>query len=308
MDMEVVVIDDLSGGFKENVPEGAIFYELNLADDISKHDLRFIFHKHKPTYVFHLAAYAAEQMSPHIRVFNYMNNVVASMNIINACVNHNVECLVFTSSIAVMSGNKAPYQETDPYRPDDDYANAKMCVEYSLHQALERFGLNHIIFRPFNVYGPGQNIGDKYRNVIGIFMNQIMQDQQLTIFGDGTQLRAFSYIDDVAPHIAASVLRPELYNETFFIGGSQPYSVNELATVIAHEFGQMQPDIKYLQQRHEAQVAYAITEKARSAFGPAKTSLMMGVRQMAAWARTVGARQSKPFENIEIRKNLPEGW
>lgn len=302
--MKVVVVDNLSGGFRDNVPEGAIFEQGDVCD---AEFIKIIFYKYQPNYVFHLAAYAAEALSAYIRKFNYENNVIASMNIINECVNFDVECLVFTSSIAVMSGNEAPYQETDPFRPDDDYANAKMCVEYSLHQALDRFGLNYIIFRPFNVYGPGQNIGDKYRNVIGIFMNQIMQGQPLTVFGDGDQKRAFSYIDDVAPHIAASVLNTRLYNNTFFIGGEQPYSVNELVRVIANEFG-VKPEVKYLQQRMEAKVAYAITSKAQSAFGQAWTPLKLGVAKMAHWARAVGARTSKEFNNIEIRKNLPEGW
>jgi UDP-glucose 4-epimerase len=302
--MKVVVVDNLSGGFRDNVPEGAVFEEGDVCDS---EFVKLIFYKYLPHYVFHLSAYAAEILSPHIRKFNYENNVIASMNIINECVNTDVECLVFTSSIAVMAGNEAPYQETDPYRPLDDYGIAKMSVEYSLHQALEKFGLNHIIFRPFNVYGENQNIGDKYRNVIGIFMNQIMQNQPLTVFGDGTQKRAFSYIDDVAPHIAKSVLRPELYNNTFFIGGEQPYSINELVRVIGNEFG-IEPTVKYLQERHEAKVAYAITTQAQSAFGRAWTPLNLGVRKMAEWARAVGARKSKEFENIEIKKNLPEGW
>ena len=67
------------------------------------------------------------------------------------------------------------------------------------------FGLRFVIFRPHNVYGPRQNIGDRYRNVVGIFMNQILQGRPMTIFGDGTQTRAFSYIDDVAPVIAEAI-------------------------------------------------------------------------------------------------------
>ncbi len=301
---KVVIIDDLSGGFKENIPDGCVFYEGSICDAPF---VNSVFAENSFKFVYNLAAYAAENLSVHIKNFNYMNNVIGSVNIINACVNHDVKCLVFTSSIAVMAEGNAPYYETDPFFPGDSYGNAKMIIEYELHQSLHRFGLNHVIFRPFNIYGPKQNIGDKYRNVIGIFMNQIMKGEQLTVFGDGEQTRSFSFVSDVAPHIAACVLRPELYNNTFYIGGSIPYSINELASVVAAEFGVL-PNIKYLEPRIEARHAHANTEKARSAFGPAEVGLAEGVKIMADWARVVGARKSKEFSNIEIRKNLPEGW
>ena len=303
--MDVVVLDDLSGGFLDQVPRGAIFHKgsvcyTELVDEL--------FLKHQFDYVYHLAAYAAENLSHFIRKYNYDTNLIGSINIINACVRNNVKCLVFTSSIAVMAGMNPPYDEHDNVRPEDPYAIAKYCIEMDLHAALNMFGLNHIIFRPFNVYGPGQNIGDKYRNVIGIFMNQMMQGLPLTIFGDGEQVRSFSYIDDVAPHIAGAPLRPELYNSTFFIGGSNGYCVNELAYVVANEFGVVNPEIKYLQARVEARVAYANTDRAKSYFGPAKVGLKEGISRMATWAKNVGARKSQEFQDIEIRKNLPEGW
>src|SRR4029079_5028428 len=104
---------------------------------------------------------------------------------------------------------------------------SKYAVELDLKCAHEMFGLNSIIFRPHNVYGERQNVGDKYRNVIGIFMNKIMMNERLTVFGDGKQTRAFSYIGDVAPIIARSVEVKEAYNQVFNVGADQPYSVNE---------------------------------------------------------------------------------
>lgn len=304
MGMNVVIMDDMSGGFQENIPPLCKFYAWTTANT----DLvDIVFYNHKFDYVFHLAADARENLSHFTARHCYTNNLISSVNIINACINHDVKCLVFTSSIAVNARGGIPYEESDPFMCGDPYGISKAAVEIHLHRALEMFGLNHIIFRPFNVYGAGQNIGDKYRNVIGIFMNQVMQGQQMTIFGDGEQKRSFSHIDDVAPHIAKSVFRPELYNNTFFIGGSKQYTVNELAHVVAAEFNVL-PDIKYLQERHEAKVAWANTEKADGAFGPATVELKEGVAKMAEWARVVGPRKSQEFQNIEIRKNLPEGW
>lgn len=304
LNLNVVIIDDLSGGFLENVPDGCV-QEIGSFCDVDF--VGGVFDRHKPTYVYQIGADARENLSHFTARHCYMNNLIGSINIVNACINHEVKCLVFTSSIAVMANADPPYEEGDPFMALDPYGISKAAVEIHLHKVLHMFGLNHVIFRPFNVFGPGQNIGDKYRNVIGIFMNQIMQGQPMTIFGDGEQTRSFSYIDDVAPHIARSVLRPELYNSTFFIGGAKQYTVNELAYVVADAFGVL-PEIKYLQARHEARTAYANTDKARSAFGPAQVDLHEGVKRMAEWARTAGARKSQEFMNIEIRKNLPEGW
>lgn len=302
---DVVVIDDLSGGFKENIPPAVVFEQCNITES---EEIDSIFAMYRPKYVYHLAADARENLSHFAARHTYMQNVIGSANVINACVNYDVKCLVFTSSIAVMANGIPPYQENEPFRPMDPYGASKALIEQHLHYALEMFGLNYIVFRPFNVYGPGQNIGDKYRNVIGIFMNQIMNGKPLTVFGDGEQRRAFSYIDDVAKPIAGSVLNELAYNNLFYIGGYQHYSVNELIDIICIEFGRTYTEIKYLQERHEAKNAWALTEKARQLFGPSKVPLRTGIREMAAWVRKVGPRKSKDFENIEIRKNLPEGW
>jgi dTDP-4-dehydrorhamnose reductase len=105
--------------------------------------------------------------------------------------------------------------EDDVPAPQDSYGIAKYAVEMELRACRDLFGLNYVIFRPHNVFGPRQNIGDRYRNVVGIFMNQILQGQPMTIFGDGTQTRAFSYIDDVAPMMAEAIDRPQSWNQTF---------------------------------------------------------------------------------------------
>lgn len=305
--MEVVGLDDLSGGFLDNVPNGVIFHKGSVC---YQELVDVLFEEHKFDYVYHLAAYAAEGLSHFIRKFNYETNLIGSINLINAAVKNNVKCFVFTSSIAVYGDRTPPFEETEPVEPKDPYAIAKWSVECDLRSALDMFGLNYVIFRPGNVYGPGQNIGDKYRNVIGIFMNQIMQNKQLTVFGDGEQTRAFSYIDDVAPHIAKAATMPEIYNNTFNIGGSKQYSINELIRVIIKELPHPTEasEIKYLQPRIETRHAYSNQCKAREVFGPEWTTLEVGIRKMAQWARTVGARKSQEFENIEIRKNLPEGW
>src|SRR5580700_7399155 len=211
----VVGLDDLSGGFEDHVPHGTHFVRGSITD---LELVNRLFAEHQFEHVFHLAAYAAEGLSHFIKHFNYTNNLLGSVNLINASVNTGVKCFVCTSSIAVYGRNQLPMTEEAVPQPEDPYGIAKYAVELDLREAHEMFGLNYVVFRPHNVYGELQNIGDRYRNVIGIFMNQIMQGQPMTIFGDGKQTRAFSYIDDVAPVIAVSVARPESYNQIFNVG------------------------------------------------------------------------------------------
>ncbi|MFB6306887.1 MAG: NAD-dependent epimerase/dehydratase family protein, partial [Flavobacteriales bacterium] len=170
------------------------------------------------------------------------------------------------------------------------------------------FDLDYVVFRPHNVYGEYQNIGDKYRNVVGIFMNQIMQGNPLTIFGDGEQTRAFSYIGDISPHIANCINIPEAYNKVFNIGADQEYTVNELAETTMEVMGAKQ-DIRHLEARNEVQHAYSDHTKAYKVFGKKEgTPLKEGLQKMADWAQKVGARESSKFENIEINENLPPIW
>ena len=302
---EVIVLDDLSGGFRDQVPEGACFVEGSITDHAL---IARLFDLHHFDFVYHLAAYAAEGLSHFIRRFNYTNNVIGSVNLINEAVRHDVKCFVFTSSIAVYGAAQVPMHEEMVPRPEDPYGIAKYAVELDLKAAHEMFGLRYVVFRPHNVYGEHQNLGDRYRNVIGIFMNQIMTGQPLTIFGDGTQTRAFSYIDDVAPHIARSVELPAASNETINVGADTPYTVNELAAVVSRAFG-VEPSITYLPARNEVRHAYSSHEKAARIFGAnSAVSLEDGIARMADWARRVGARQGKAFAQIEVERNLPPSW
>jgi UDP-glucose 4-epimerase len=307
MGHRVVVVDDLSGGFEDYVNPNAEFVKGSVYD----HEfISNLFEKHKFDHVYHLAAYAAEGLSHFIRRFNYNNNLIGSINLINESIKHKVKCFVFTSSIAVYGAGQVPMTEATTPMPEDPYGISKYAVEMDLRSAHEMFGLNYIVFRPHNVYGEFQNIGDRYRNVIGIFMNQLMQGKPLTVFGDGNQTRAFSYINDVAPHIARSVDIPEAYNQVFNIGADQDYTVNELAKVIMKEMG-ITGDVRHLPARNEVVNAYSDHSKAKKVFGIRDddfTSLEEGIHKMAEWAKTAGARESSRFSNIEILEKLPAVW
>lgn len=305
LDLDIVVIDDLSGGFVENVNPNVKFVE----GDIGNVDfINNLFAAEKFDYVFHLAAYAAEGLSHFIKHFNYQNNLIGSVNLINASINNDIKCFVFTSSIAVYGAGQLPMTENTKPQPEDSYGISKYAIELELEASRRMFGLNYVIFRPHNVYGERQNIGDKYRNVVGIFMNQIMQNKPLTIFGDGEQQRAFTYIGDVAPIIANSIFNPLAYNDVFNIGSNTFASVNKLVKIVADAMN-TEVTVNHLLARNEVVNAYSDHSKAQNILGYKDiTSLEDGVNKMALWAKKEGSKQSKKFDNIEITKNLPPSW
>ena len=304
-DTDVIALDDLSGGFRENLSPAVTFVEGSILD---VHLINQLCEQHRFDYIYHLAAYAAEGLSHFIKRFNYQNNLIGSVNLINAAVNYGIKRFVFTSSIAVYGENQLPMHEGLQPMPEDSYGIAKYAVEQELAVSKRLFGLEYTIFRPHNVYGELQNIGDKYRNVIGIFMNNIMQGDPLVIFGDGEQTRAFTHIADVAPHIARAVNIPETSGEVFNVGSDKHVSVNELADLVMTAMGK-EVRVINVHAREEVKHAYCAHEKFHGVFGTAsQVALPDGLERMATWAQSVGPRASTVFTDIEIRKNLPESW
>ena len=303
--MTVTATDDLSGGFIENVPTGATFIQGDLKDPIFVSSL---WQHGSFDYVYHLGAYAAEGLSHFIRRYNYSTNLIASVNLINESVKNKVKCFVFTSSIAVYGSNQTPMTEDLTPLPEDPYGISKYAVELDLKCAHEMFGLNFVIFRPHNVYGERQNIADKYRNVIGIFMNLLLQDQPMTIFGDGLQTRAFSHIDDVAPLIARSPLVPNAINEVFNVGADTPYTIIELTEAIGEAFNKPF-SIRHLEARNEVVHAFSDHSKINKTFAPPPPiDLKTGIKRMAEWVRSHGSAIPIEFSEIEIEDKLPTSW
>jgi UDP-glucose 4-epimerase len=303
---EVTVLDDLSGGTTANLPAAAVFVHGSVCDAPL---IDRLFSDSSFEYVYHLAAYAAEGLSHFIKRFNYTNNVIGSVTLINAAVNTGVRGFVFASSIAVYGSTPAAAmtESTMPH-PEDPYGIAKFAVEQELRVTRDMFGLDYVVFRPHNVYGPRQNIADRYRNVVGIFMNQILQGRPMTIFGDGTQTRAFTSIEDVAPIMADAIATPQAWNEIINVGADRAWSLNELAAAVARAMG-VEPAVEHLPARMEVLHAHSVHEKARRIFGErTPTSLDAGLAAMAEWVRSRGPQSTTPFADIEIRRNLPAAW
>lgn len=302
---DVIATDDLSGGCRENVPQGAVWVEgdLRSADYVKE-----LWNRGPIDHVFHIAAYAAEGLSHFIRRYNYDTNLGASINLINQSVIHEVKTFVFTSSIAVYGKNQLPMTEDLSPSPEDPYGISKFAVELDLKSAHEMFGLDYIIFRPHNVYGPKQNIADRYRNVIGIFMSQLLRNEPMTIFGDGLQTRAFSYIDDVAPVIARSPLVKEARNRVFNVGSEKPCTVRRLAECVASAM-EKPCEVVHFDARNEVVHAFSDQSLVRRVFGQTHpVELEEGLKRMAAWVKSCPKLEPATFRDIEVRKRLPASW
>lgn len=280
---KVIVIDNLSGGFKRNIVTGAIFSEGSINDE---YFLESVFKKYRFDYTFHLAAYAAENLSHYLRKYNYENNLIGSVNLVNRAIRYKIKHFVFISSIAVYGKNQLPMKEDLTPNPDNPYGIAKLAVEYDLKIANKQFGLRYTIFRPHNVYGERQNIVDPDRNVVGIFIRQALNNKPLPIFGSGWQKRSFTYVNDVVPYIAKSISLPQAFNQTFNIGADKPYTVNQLARLIS-QIVAVPLEIHYLPKRNEVSYAFANHQKAKSIFGINKmTNLKDGLNKTIAWVKT----------------------
>ena len=303
---EVVGIDDLSGGFTENINPKVKFYKFNLTN-LEK--LKEVFKKENIEIIYHFAAYAAEGLSPFIRKFNYENNVIASSNLITCSIEFSIKRFIFASSMAVYGEKyEPPFHEDLLQAPIDPYGIAKYAVEMDLKIASDQHGLNYTIIRPHNFYGINQNIWDKYRNVLGIWMYQILNKESPTIFGDGSQVRAFSYVDDsVIPFWNASQ-NDDCKGEIINLGGTKEYSISEACNILINVTGQ---NIKpaYLEPRHESKYAWATWDKSIKLLGfEHKVNLEEGVTKMWEWAKKQPNRERYVWPEYELNKGIYEYW
>ncbi len=302
---DVYGIDDFSGGYRENIPQGVEFYNEDLR---LKKVTAWLFEDIKPDYVYHFAAYAAEGLSPFIRNFNYSNNLLSSVNVINECIKNDVKKIIFTSSMAVYGKGKPPFKETDTPKPIDPYGISKYAVELDLECAKSQFNLDYTIVRPHNVIGIRQNIWDKYRNVIGIWIRKVLKNEPISIFGDGEQKRAFSNIKFCLEPLHK--LLKEKDGQVFNLGSDKEYTLNETAQIlkeVSKEFG-YDPKVEHVEARHEVKDAYSDHSKAEKLLGfKDETDLKETIKEMFVWAMKQGDKEVKQM-SYEISKNMYSYW
>jgi len=302
-EVKVVGIDNLSGGYKENLNAKVEFWQM----DLVTHPIENCFETHKFDYVFHFAAYAAEGLSPFIRSFNYQNNLVATSKLVNQCIKHDVKRLVFTSTMAVYGRGVPPFDESHIPSPIDPYGIAKYACEMDIQVAGEQHNLDWCIIRPHNVYGVNQNIWDKYRNVLGIWMYQYMNNEPMTIFGDGEQKRAFSFIDDCLESLWKAAVDNRASKQIINLGSSKYYTINEANKILKEIIGA--GESIYKENRHEVKDAHPTWEKSKILLDyEDKTDLKTGLNIMWNWAKQQPNRKRFEWEKYELDKGIYSFW
>lgn len=298
-------IDDLSGGYIQNVNSKVVFHNYDLTSNSKK--IEYLFKEHKFDYVFHFAAYAAEGLSPFIRQYNYENNLIATTKLINLSIKYKIKRFVFTSTMAVYGNGIVPFKESQQQAPIDPYGIAKYACEMDLHVAGEQHGLDWCIFRPHNVYGINQNIWDKYRNVLGIWMYQHLNGMPMTIYGDGEQTRAFSYIDDCVPYFWMGAIEDKASKQIFNIGGDDHISINDACNLLIDVIGSGTK--QHLEQRHEVKHAWVTHDKIKDVLGYKQvTTLKDGLSKMWEWAKTQPMRERKLWSKYELDVGIYNYW
>jgi UDP-glucose 4-epimerase len=301
----VVVLDDLSGGRRGNVDPRA---ELVVGSVAEPADVESVFTEHQVDRIYHFAAFTAQVISHFAKRLNYDANVRGSINLINAAVRHGVSTLVFASSVAVYGDLPSPMREADPAAPVDSYGLGKLTVERELEITRQYFGLNYVAFRIFNVYGERQLLADPYRNAVGIFVNQVMRGEPLSVYGSGDQVRAFTYVSDIIPVMADAPDVPVATGQIFNVGSTRLSSLNDLAEAVRIAMGVPRYPIAHVPARDEVSVVYTDTARAREVFGDwADTALSDGLARTVKWATELGPQELSTWIDLELGSDrLPE--
>lgn len=283
------------------------FYRL----DLVKHyeELDRIVEQNNVKIIYHFASYAAEGLSPFMRRFNYIQNTVTSANVINVAIKYDCK-LVFTSSMSVYGHGKyddfqSLFNENDTPSPIDPYGIAKWGIEQDIRVAGEQHGLEWVIIRPHNVFGIGQNVNDKYRNVLGIWMHQALSGEPLTVYGDGKQERAFTYIDNILePLYKAKDLEKEIIN----LGGIKGITINDACEVVKKVTGY--DNVINLEARYEVKRSIPDPIHSIELFGYMdKVPFEEGVRKMWEWVNKENkVKDWYTWDTFELDKGIYSYW
>lgn len=287
-------------------------YEHDRIKNIDLNDKKAIanlIRQERPEVLYHLAAWAHEGLSQFCPIRITENNYNAYLNTLIPFIDNGGQHVVCCSSMSVYGDQTPPFDETMERKPVDVYAVAKTSMERSTEILSEVHGFSYTIIRPHNVYGPRQIIWDPYRNVVGIFINRIMNGKPPIIYGDGEQTRAFSYIDDVTPYIAKAGFIPEARNQIINVGPLEEYSINYLAKQVLTAMNSDLEPVYYPDRPKEVKHAYCTNDKAEKLLGY-KTSISFedGIDKMSEWAKTIGPQEFQYLTNLELTRNAPTTW
>ena len=300
---EVVVVDNLATGYRHNLNPRAKFYEASLLDS----SLGEIFQREKPDIISHHAAQNGVRQSNTDPVFDAQHNIIGSIRLIQCCIEHGVQKVIYASSGGTVYGEPIhlPVDEAHPIAPISPYGISKHTVEHYLFLASASAGLNYTVLRYANIYGPRQHPHGG-AGVIAIFAASMLKGVSPTIFGDGSSTRDYLFISDA---IAANLLALTGGDgEIYHVSTGIELSLNELfwqlkqalgSSIGCSDIAKMSP--VYAEPRSGEIYRIALNpEKIERDLGwTPQTSLQDGLAQTVPYCRSVLTASPKP-----VRKDL----
>jgi UDP-glucose 4-epimerase len=303
---EVVGVDNLIGGYMDNVPTGVSFHRADCNDLPGMRALM-----EGVSVVYHCAATAYEGLSVFSPHFVTRNVVTATTGMMSAAISSRVRRFVFCSSMARYGAIAVPFTEHAEPRPQDPYGIGKLAAEMLVCNLAETHGVEWVVAVPHNIIGPRQKYDDPYRNVAAIFINMLLQGRPVVVYGDGSQRRCFSAIADVVGPLRQMATDPACAGEVINIGPDEEFvSILELATLIARLLG-VPLRCEFLPPRpREVTLANCSAAKARALLGyRPRLSLEESLRPMIHWIRSRGPREFQHHVDLEIvSEALPKTW
>ena len=303
---KVVGIDNMIGGYQDNVPKGVDFHNIDCCE----------IKKLKPIMkgieiVYHCAATAHEGLSVFSPYEITKNNYLASVSIFSTAVNEKVKRIIYCSSMARYGNQQTPFTEKMKPKPVDPYAISKVASEQVLENLCELNDIEWVIAVPHNIIGPRQKYDDPFRNVVSIMINRMLQGKAPIIYGDGEQTRCFSYIDDCLSCLIPMMDQKNLNREIINIGPDEEFvSINKVSEICSNVTGINLNPIYKKDRPQEVKHATCSANKARELLNYKTTvNLRDGIKKTFDYIKERGVR---PFDyniNIEIDNDLtPSTW
>ncbi|MBD1163733.1 NAD-dependent epimerase/dehydratase family protein [Pelagibacterales bacterium SAG-MED11] len=302
----VVGIDNMIGGYKDNIPNNIEFHDLDCCD----------FPKIKKIMkdvevVYHCAATAHEGLSVFSPYEITRNNYLASVSIFSAAINEKVKRIIYCSSMARYGDQKTPFTEDMKVKPVDPYGISKVAAEEVLKNLCELNNIEYVIAVPHNIIGPKQIYTDPYRNVVSIFLNRMMQGKAPIVYGDGEQRRCFSYIDDCLSCMIPMLDQENLNKQIINVGPDEEFvTVNKVVEICSNITGSNLEPIHIADRPREVKHATCSADKARKLLNyETKVNLNQGIKQTYEYIKKRGTKDFDYRLSIEIDNDLtPKTW
>ena len=303
---KVVGVDNMLGGYEDNVPENIEFHKLDCCDLKKIQNIM-----EGIDVVYHCAATAHEGLSVFSPYEITKNNYLASVSIFSAAVQEKVKRIIFCSSMARYGSQQAPFNEKMTPMPVDPYAISKVAAEAVLKNLCELNNIEWVIAVPHNIIGPKQKYDDPFRNVVSIMINRMLQGKAPIIYGDGEQTRCFSYIEDCLSCLVPMLDQKNLNKQIINIGPDEEFvSINKIAEICSNITGvNLQPIYKKGRPK-EVKHATCSADKARKLLNyKTKVNLKEGIQKTFEYIKQRGTRPFNYNIKLEIINDLtPSTW